>query len=108
MHRDQILDSAKALISGERDGEYGDPRKNFELVGARWSQILGVTVDPWQVALMMADLKIARAITGKHKDDTFLDLVGYAAIAGELAGPPMLSCPEGTSPSPIKPWPVEF
>ena len=85
MQRDNILDTTKQLISGDRDGQYGSPKKNFEMIAVRWSQILGADVAPWQVGLMMADLKMARLITGGLKEDSFLDLVGYAAIAGELA-----------------------
>lgn len=85
MQRNDLLDTAKGLISGDRDGQYGDPKKNFEMIAVRWGQILGCPVEPWQVAMMMADLKMARLITGQIKDDSFLDLIGYAAIAGELA-----------------------
>lgn len=35
-------------------------------------------------AVMMALLKIARIKTGKHKDDNFVDLAGYAACACEM------------------------
>ena len=37
------------------------------------------------VALMMALLKIARTKLGEHNKDDYVDLVGYGAIAGEIA-----------------------
>ena len=40
----------------------------------------------WYPAMMMALLKVARIKTGKHKDDNFIDLAGYAACACEVSG----------------------
>ena len=84
--RTHILDTAKNLITGPRQEEYGDPAENFQHIADRWSQLLGVKIDSWKVALMMADLKIARmATTGKPHEDSLVDICGYAAIAAELA-----------------------
>jgi hypothetical protein len=41
-------------------------------------------LDPWDVAAMMALLKIARISSGNAKDDNWIDLAGYAACGGEL------------------------
>ena len=38
------------------------------------------------VAMMMALLKIARICTGTGTEDSFIDLAGYAACGGEIAG----------------------
>jgi hypothetical protein len=37
------------------------------------------------VAICMALLKLARVMESRSHDDNFVDLVAYAAIAGELA-----------------------
>lgn len=81
--RQQAIDTASALIHGPRTA-YGPPRVNFRRIADRWSQILGMEVQPWQVCLMMADLKIARLCEGYHTDSIH-DLIGYAALAAEVA-----------------------
>jgi len=81
--RQQALDTASALIHGPRTA-YGPPKVNFQRIADRWSHILRTDVEPWQVCLMMADLKIARMCEGYH-EDSIHDLIGYAALAAEVA-----------------------
>ena len=85
-HRTHVLETANNLITGSRESEYGSPRLNFQNIAERWSQHVGVPIEGYQVALMMADLKIARlATTGRPHADSFVDLAGYAALAAELS-----------------------
>jgi hypothetical protein len=84
--RMQTLESAGQLISGDREQEYGTPQDNFKHIADRWSQHVGTRIEPWQVALMMLDLKIARmATTQRPHADSFIDAAGYAALSAELA-----------------------
>jgi len=84
--RQRMLDSASSLINGDREKDYGSPKENFGNIAQRWSQVLGITVEPWQVCLMMADVKIARmCTTRKVHMDSLTDLIGYGALAGEMA-----------------------
>ena len=84
--RKAMLDEAGALIAGDREKDYGTPKQNFGNIAERWSQHVGFRLETWQVALMMADLKIARMATlCKYHHDSTIDLIGYAALAGELA-----------------------
>jgi len=85
-HRTHVLETANNLVTGNREAEYGSPKLNFQNIADRWSQLLGCRrIEPWEVALMMADLKIARmATTGPH-EDSLIDICGYAALAAELA-----------------------
>lgn len=85
MKRDEILDTAKALINGDRQSHYGPPDENFRRIAAGWGVILGCDVSPEQVALCMAWLKIARLANGPHAD-SYIDGAGYLALAGELSG----------------------
>lgn len=78
-----VLQEANSILHGERQGSYGSPRETFERVASRWSQILGIRVEPWQAAVMMADLKLARLANGYHHDSV-VDGIGYLAIAEEL------------------------
>jgi hypothetical protein len=82
--RTAILREAEALINGPRQQHYGPPEANFARTAVRWGQLLGVEIEPWQVCVMMADLKIARLIEGAHRD-SLVDGCGYLALAGELA-----------------------
>ncbi len=85
-HRTHVLETANNLVTGNREAEYGSPKVNFQNIADRWSQLLSVDIEPWHVALLMADLKIARlATTGRPHEDSLIDICGYAALAAELA-----------------------
>lgn len=81
--RQEALDTASSLIHGPRNADYGPPKVNFQRVADRWSQILKTDIEPWQVCLMMADLKIARLCEGFH-DDSVIDGIGYLALAMDV------------------------
>jgi|TARA_R110000787_G_scaffold103152_2_gene209517 hypothetical protein len=83
--RKSLLDQADKLICGGREADYGDPRKNFSDIAAGWSLIIDKKIKPEEVALMMAWLKIARLFKTPDHVDSWVDLVGYAALGGELA-----------------------
>ena len=36
LRRDQILDTAKTIINGEREGTYGKAENSFASIGALW------------------------------------------------------------------------
>lgn len=94
MKREEILQAAKQCICGDREQEYGAPETSFETIGLLWGVYLHAAhpaldfprgaIAPKDVAAMMALLKIAR-IAGGGSPDSFIDLAGYAAIAGEIA-----------------------
>lgn len=92
--RAEILDAAKAIVTGEREQQYGKPEDNFRMIGNLWEIYLkarcldscgGLDILPEDVAMMMSLLKIARIASGNYKADSFIDLAGYAACAGECA-----------------------
>ena len=83
--RVEILREAAALISGDREQQYGPPARNFATIAGLWSQILGIEVTSQQVALCMIQLKMARMVNGGgNKKDTLIDVAGYAGLAWEL------------------------
>lgn len=92
--RAKILDTAKSIITGEREKQYGHPEDNFKVIARFWEAYLsercvgndGVTINPEDVAIMMTFLKIARIMSGNYKEDSFIDACGYLALAGEIAG----------------------
>ena len=77
--RADILDRAKAIVTGE-------PEDNFAIIAELWGAYTGYKFSPVDVAMMMALLKVARIKTGVSTVDSFVDLAGYAACAGEIAG----------------------
>ena len=72
------------------------PENNFETIGLLWgvylraahpelARVMAVNhITAKDVAAMMGLLKVARIATG-NKADSFVDLAGYAACAGEIA-----------------------
>lgn len=82
-----ILSKAEAIISGQRQTVNGKPERSFEQIAARWSLTVGSTITAQQVALMMVDMKMVRALQGvttEGHDDHFVDMAGYVALAAEL------------------------
>lgn len=86
MERGKILDEAKTVINGERQDAYGNPEDNFQAIANLWSTYLKgeVIFDPYDVAMMMALLKIARISTGTGSRDSFVDCAGYVALAADM------------------------
>jgi hypothetical protein len=85
MNRTEILTEAGNLINGERDATYGEPLTNHKRIALLWQVVLGTEISPAEVAICMALVKIARLVQTPNHEDSYIDLVGYAAIAGEVA-----------------------
>ena len=85
MNRDRTIEIAQGLINGDRQDAYGKAEDNFKRIAERWTQLLGIEIKPWQVGVMMADLKLARLANGKPNLDSFIDGIGYLALASELS-----------------------
>lgn len=92
--RREILQAAERCVCGDRDASYGGPEDSFALIASLWEPIIrarcvsqgaDVNVDAVTVALLMAELKIARAATNVGHMDSWVDLAGYAACGGEIA-----------------------
>ena len=84
MKRDEILEAARVCVCGEREQDYGTPEDSFGLIGQLWTAYMGTLFTSKDVAMLRALLKVARIKTG-DKADSFVDLAGYAACAGEIA-----------------------
>ena len=83
MNKNTTIDVAKRLINEDRHNAYGNATDNFDNIAARWSQLLNIKVESYQVGIMMADLKIARMISSATSD-CFVDAIGYLALAAEV------------------------
>ena len=93
--RASILEEAKRCVCGQREQDYGSPENNFRLIASLWEPYIqqrcvgngaDVSIGPEDVAMLMALLKIARICTGTGTADSFVDLCGYVACGGEIAG----------------------
>ena len=91
MKAHETLTTAREIISGPRQAEYGDPRACHSAIATLWNGYLSQRgydpLSPRDVALMMLLLKVARTMNGAAGPDTYVDMAGYAAIAGELSKP---------------------
>lgn len=84
MKRSEILEAARCCVCGEREQDYGTPENSFSLIASLWTAYTGHAYSAKDVAMMMALLKVARIKNG-NSADSFVDLAGYAACAGEIA-----------------------
>ena len=84
MNREQTLATAEELISGDRHREYGPALAQHSRISGLWSAYLGHDVSPVDVAMMMVLLKASRVKAGGSAGDSFVDMAGYAALAGEM------------------------
>lgn len=84
----QVVNEGGSLIVGDRQNDYGTPQENFQRIADYWNihlaSQLSSPISPRQVAELMALLKLARTIKSP-KRDSYVDIIGYAGIAAELA-----------------------
>lgn len=82
---------AKDLLTNAADtiAERSRTHGHYDLTMLRtsklWSDYLERDIDPMDVAICMALVKLARIMETRSHDDNFLDAIAYMAIAGELA-----------------------
>jgi hypothetical protein len=93
MKRDQVLDKAKSLISGDRQEDYGDAAQSFNDIAAGWNIIVSRAIkqngkfaplSPTHVALMMDWLKTTRLLNDTSHQDSWVDKAGYSALGAEI------------------------
>jgi hypothetical protein len=83
--RVEALRKAAALISGDRDAQYGGPVENFDRIARIWSVIFGIEVSAEDVAMAMVAVKIGRyASKSGFQPDTWVDIAGYAGCGYEV------------------------
>lgn len=91
--REEILREAIRTVCEDRNSQYGEPEDSFRAIAEFWKTYVregcvspgaDVCIRAEDVAMMMVLFKVARAIYGT-KADTYIDIAGYAACAGEIA-----------------------
>jgi len=89
--KETVLDEAKRLVYGDREGDYGHPREDFGCTAALWTEwlrrrgFLDVSLEPCDVAAMMVLLKVSRE-AHKSKRDNLVDMAGYVATWARVIG----------------------
>ena len=89
----EVMAEAGKIVNADRKDDYGDAFDSFCSIAAFWTNYLRargllppiVSLTTADVAMMMDLLKTSRYATGGYKADTFVDKVGYSALAGALA-----------------------
>ncbi len=87
MTRIEFLEEASQCINGDRNAQYGEPEDNFSNIAKLWSAYLDIDIGAEDVAFMMCLFKVARLKGSCYQSkDSWIDLIGYAACGGEIAG----------------------
>lgn len=82
-------DITDELVAG-RVAVYGDPTTTFVQIAQVWSGILGVHVNPTDVPLCLAGMKLVRtAVTPDYADNSD-DVDGYMDIFRQIVGKDMI------------------
>ncbi len=89
VERGSLLDKAKTVINGERQDQYGSPEDNFTYIAEMWTTYMKATGRPCtftahDVAMLMAQLKTIRIASGVGTEDSYVDLLGYVALAADM------------------------
>tara|TARA_E500000081_G_scaffold118579_1_gene122500 strand:- start:5240 stop:5536 length:297 start_codon:yes stop_codon:yes gene_type:complete len=91
MDRKKIFDTADSLVNGQRAKDYGDCYENHEKIAKFFDVIAKAAIEregkitPPYVALMMSSVKIARLCNTIDHEDSWVDLVAYGALGGEMS-----------------------
>ena len=84
--RKRVLSEAERCVCGQREHDYGSPEDSFKIIAALWQAYKGVEFTAVDAAVMLGLLKVARIANNPAHMDNFVDLAGYAACGGEIAG----------------------
>ena len=86
--RDYFLAEAQKLIKGPRAIDYGPVKKNHQRIADIWTILLDKKlkepITPEEVVACMVGVKTARLAEDINKDDSWIDIIGYAALGGEI------------------------
>ena len=86
--REHLLNEAEKLINGPRAKEYGPAKLNHQRIADIWTILLqkklSAEITPEEVVACMVGLKVARLAEDISKDDSWTDIIGYAALGGEI------------------------
>lgn len=85
-----FLDKVKDAVTGPREKEYGDKTENHARIAKLWNMWItetkedGDAITPYDVAVMMLMVKLARLMQSPGHQDSHIDIAGYAACMEEI------------------------
>jgi len=101
MNAEEMLHSATKAVVGPRAEDYGDKYTNHTRIAKLWTMWLNertrtwavdgqeerpdVEITPYDVAMMMLLVKVARLMHSPGHQDSHIDIAGYASISEEIA-----------------------
>ena len=88
-----LLTDAAAIVGGSRQQTHGSKERSLRSIAKLWSTFLHIrgvlpsdlNITPNDVAILMVLLKVSRQATGDKNLDHFIDMAGYAGLAGEMS-----------------------
>ena len=92
MERGKILDKAKEIINGARQDQYGRPEDSFQAIANFWNAYLKNVkgdLNSFDVAMLMALMKVARMLRTSGYEDSAIDACGYIALANDMVKMPI-------------------
>jgi hypothetical protein len=84
--RQVVLDLAATAVLSDRNNTYGEPEDNFARIANLWASYYGMPFTCENVAIMQLLVKVARLARTPAHLDSWVDIAGYAACGGEVAG----------------------
>lgn len=78
-----ILEEAQKAVYGDRQEDYGSVTENFDTIAQLWSIVLKTKVTAEQVGICMVQVKVARQMF-KKKRDNLIDGAGYFATLQKM------------------------
>ena len=86
LNKATFINAALELITKDRNETHGEAFDQLVATANLWNTYMDTDIfDAEQVAVCMVLMKISRSCHGKYNPDDFIDMIGYAAIAGEAA-----------------------
>lgn len=93
MKASEMLLNAAELVGGQRAEDYGDKTVNHIRIAELWNYWLEESrksgadkrITPYDVAMMMMLVKVARLMHSPGHQDSHVDIAGYASILEEIA-----------------------
>lgn len=83
-----ILETARELVRGARQGAYGHPLDNHERIARLWNarlhESLAKPLTEEDVTACMRLVKEARLIASPGHEDSLVDIAGYADVEHEI------------------------
>lgn len=84
--RKAVIEAATQAVMTDRNADYAPPEENFRRIADLWNVYLEgrSEITPYDTAIMMVLVKVARIQASPHLADHLVDIAGYAACAGDV------------------------